>query len=289
MHLAYKALAATVAAGALVFAGASASTHAVPRGSSAAFDARARVALERYLAANKPLNAPAAHGVKPGGTVLPVSSNAAASFNWSGYADTSTTAGEFTAVSGKWVTPAVRCGREDQLTSEWVGLDGFGTETVEQDGTISWCFEHHPVYFTWYEMYPAGTVEVGTTLRPYDRIAASVTDTAGSYSLKLTDYSHPADSFAETATCAAATCLDESAEWIAERPAFSIGIAPLAEYWHWALADGAETAGGVAGTIGSGPGSTAITMEDATASYPLSVPSPLLGGTAFATSWRNSW
>ena len=48
------------------------------------------------------------------------------------------------------------CNAEDQITSNWVGLDGFGNSpaTVEQLGTISWCFQGTPTYFTWYEMFP---------------------------------------------------------------------------------------------------------------------------------------
>ncbi len=79
------------------------------------------------------------------------------------------------------------CSAEDQITSDWVGLDGFNSGTVEQLGTISWCFQGTPTYFTWYEMFPAGTIEVGTTLKPGDKIAASVTRTGTSYALKLTD------------------------------------------------------------------------------------------------------
>jgi hypothetical protein len=245
---------------------------------SAHFLARARAALVTYLA-----------GPDPTAKLIgPASPTAASSYNWSGYADTSSTAGAFSAVSGSWTTPAVKCGPEDQLTSEWVGLDGWTSNTVEQDGTMSWCFEGVPTYFTWYEMYPANTVEVGASLQPGDKVKASVKRSGTNYTLALTDSTNSANSFSESATCAASTCPDTSAEWIAERPAFSIGIAPLADYKSWKLSGGAVTANGTSGNISSfSP--LEITMGDATGSYNLSTPSGLTKGAAFTTTWDNSY
>jgi hypothetical protein len=215
--------------------------------------------------------------------------SAAASYNWSGYADSASTAGTFSAVSGTWVTPAVTCTNEDQLTSEWVGLDGWTSSTVEQDGTLDWCFEGTAFYYTWYEMYPAGTVEVGTTLKPGDAISASVVKTGTSYRMAVTDTTNTANSFAVKKTCAAATCVDTSAEWIAERPAFSIGIAPLADYSSWTLKAGKETASGVAGSISSYATSYQVTSIDATDSYHLDTTSALKTPNQFTTTWLNSY
>ena len=61
------------------------------------------------------------------------SASALESFNWSGYADSST-AGAFTAVSGTWRQPATACSPEQRLTAYWVGLDGVDNATVEQLG-----------------------------------------------------------------------------------------------------------------------------------------------------------
>jgi hypothetical protein len=269
--------AATVTAGA-------APSHAAYHAPSARFLSQARTALVGYLRHNHSTVLLAHPAHTRANTIT-----AGGSYNWSGYADTSTTANTFTKVSGAWTTPAVTCSAEDQITSEWVGLDGATTSTVEQDGTISWCYEDTPTYFTWYEMYPAGTIEVGTSLAPGDKITASVTRAATKYTLKLTDATHTANSFSESATCALATCLDESAEWIAERSSFSIGIAPLADYGTWKLTAGAETAAGKAGTIGSYATGTEFSMVDATDAYNLSTPSKLTGNNSFTTTWNNSW
>ena len=279
---------AAAMAGAVTFSGVTAATVAAParvsHAPSARFLAEARTALVHYLRHHHPqamLVHTGAHAVK--------NVTAATAYNWSGYADTSGTHQAFTKVSGSWTTPSVTCSAEDQITSNWVGLDGFNSNTVEQLGTLSWCFQGKPVYFTWYEMYPAGTTEVGTTVQPGDKIAASVTRTGTSYALKLTDSTHTGNNISVTKTCALATCLDTSAEWISERPSFSIGIVPQADYNAFKITNGAQTSSGKAGTIGSGTGVNSITMIDATSSYNLNTVSTLTGGNSFSTTWKNSY
>jgi len=270
---------------------AAAPDHAVTQ-PSARFLTQARTALVSYLSANQ--SAPPFKSGNPGTKTVnePASAlantSATSSFNWSGYADVAKTANTFTKVSGQWKTPKVRCSREDTLTSEWVGIDGYNNATVEQDGTLSWCYLDQATYFTWYEMYPAGTIEVGNSLRPGDKIAASVTRTGTSYNLALTDSTHPSNSFSVTKTCS--TCQNTSVEWIAERPAFSIGIAPLANYGTWSLSSASQTAGGKTGTISGYPTNYQIDMVDATSTYPLSLASGLSkAGDAFLTHWTNSY
>jgi Peptidase A4 family len=265
-------------------------------GPSARFLADARIALIRYLRYDDPHAMLLGHGRRgtaPRGGLAPggpeVGTSRIASYNWSGYADVSPTDQTFTEVGGQWRTPSVTCDGEDTISSEWVGLDGFTSLTVEQAGTVGWCFEGTPTYFTWYEMYPAGTIEVGTSLRPGDKITASVSRSGTSYTLALTDATRPADSFSATKTCALATCLDTSAEWVAERPSFHIGIAPLANYSRWTVRHATQTTSGPTRTISGFPTSYKIDMMDATGNYQLSTTSPLAGGSSFSAYWLNSY
>ena len=254
------------------------------------FLARARTALVSYLGHARAGLVPAHVGTpRTGSAGTP---GTAGSYNWSGYEETATTDGTFTKVSGAWVTPKVSCTAEDTLTSEWVGLDGgaSGSTTVEQDGTLDWCYKGTPTYFTWYEMYPAGTMEVGKALAPGDKIAAKVSRSGTKYTLALTDSTSPANSFSVTATCAATVCLDTSAEWVAERPSFSIGIAPLAHFSTWTLTRASATANGVSGPISAYPASDSLSMVDATSAYQLATPSPLnAAGNRFSVTWLNSY
>jgi len=255
---------------------------------TAAFLAEARAALVKDLNRN--------HGTAwwvhkpPAGRPGTVNSVSAATYNWAGYADYSSTKGKFTRVSGSWTVPGVTCTAEDRITSEWVGLDGFSDSTVEQDGTASQCFEGRAVHYSWYEMYPGNTIEVGKSVAAGDRISASVKRTGSSYTLALTDSTHTANSFSRTATCGTATCLDTSAEWIIERPSYPIGIVPEAQFKTVPFSAASETAAGRTSTISGYSGDNyRITCIDATDSYDIASVSGLTGGKAFTTTWRNSY
>jgi hypothetical protein len=211
------------------------------------------------------------------------------SFNWSGYADTSTTNHYFTTVSSSWTVPTVTCTPEDRIVSLWVGLDGFSDSTVEQLGTTAQCFEDAPVYYSWYEMYPAGTIEVGSTVKPGDKITASVTRTGTSYVLKLTDPTTSGNNVSVTKTCALATCLDTSAEVIAERPAYSTGVVPLAQFSPTPFTASTVTGGGKTGAITAFTYSP-IDMIDSTDTYLLNTTGALNpAGKGFTDSWVNSF
>jgi hypothetical protein len=214
--------------------------------------------------------------------------NQSASYNWSGYASVVDTSQEYTKVSGSWHIPKAYCSSEQRIASVWVGLDGWNSDTVEQDGTSTFCFEDTAYYYTWYEMYPAGTIEVGSTAAAGDTISASVDRSGTSYTLALTDSTNPANSFSESATCALATCLDNSAEWILERPAYSIGIVPLTAISNVGFYVGSTTAGGKTYNIAASPDETEVEMVDATDTYQLDTIGAASGG-AFSAKWLNSY
>jgi Peptidase A4 family len=297
------ALALAAGGAAAVAAGTASHAAAAPAARTAGthYSARAveaKASLLQYLKKNKAGNMPAPsgggpHNVTPSTTNISAGSKGTAtvgSYNWSGYADTSSTPGTFTAVSGSWVQPATSCTAEQRLTAFWVGLDGYSTDTVEQDGTLAYCFEGRAYYYSWWEMYPGASVFVGSTIRPGDLISASVTRSGSSYTLSLTDHTTPGNSFTTRQTCATSTCLDESAEWIAERPAFEIGITPLSTFSPWVPFSASETAKGVTGTISSGPGANRILMVDATDTYQLDNVSGLnSAGNGFTALWLNSY
>jgi type II secretory pathway pseudopilin PulG len=256
--------------------------------------ARARLSLMRYMKASTPLAQ-----LANGGPVSPSSPNISAgaqgtaqagSYNWGGYADSSSP-GAFTAVSATWVQPVTICSPEQRATAFWVGLDGWVSTTVEQDGVLAYCFEGKPYYFSWWEMFPTGVTIVGSTVQPGDLITASVTVSGGSnYTLSLTDATRPADSFSTAQTCAPTTCQDSSAEWIVERPAFNIGVGPLSLFSPWNVLKASQTSGGVTGSIASGADATQVLMVDASDTYQLASVSGLnRAGDTFNARWLNSY
>jgi hypothetical protein len=228
---------------------------------SATAAARARAAFLKYMSSHRPM-------VRSIAPHLDASAGAKSSpsVNWSGYADIESASNTVTSVSGEWVIPAVHCPSgpyryQDAFLAQWVGIDGATNGTVEQLGSGTQCFEGVTYYYVWYEMFPAGTVVEGTTAcindnvdcpQPGDYITASVTVTPGAgtnnYALTLNDVTRPQESFSVTATCGATTCLDASAEWIVERPAFDLPfgfqILPLSDFSVTGFFDGKLTSGG---------------------------------------------
>jgi Peptidase A4 family len=109
------------------------------------------------------------------------------STNWSGYAVIGST---FTTATASWTQVAITCKSGDGLTdmSPWVGIDGYGDNTVEQTGSSGDCDGSTPDYYAWYEMYPRPYVVIDQTVRPGDQFTATVTHTTGKkYVLMLED------------------------------------------------------------------------------------------------------
>jgi hypothetical protein len=77
----------------------------------------------------------------------------ATSDNWAGYVVTGPQ-GSVTNAAGSWVVPSVVCSGTSAYASFWGGIDGWGSNTVEQTGTDSDCDGDTPSYYAWYEFYP---------------------------------------------------------------------------------------------------------------------------------------
>ncbi|HSZ42552.1 MAG TPA: G1 family glutamic endopeptidase [Trebonia sp.] len=203
--------------------------------------------------------------------------------NWSGYADTGS---GFSKVSASWTEPTTSCGLGISLAAFWVGIDGYNSSSVEQDGTMVECYLGTEYQYTWWEMYPTNSVQtVGSTVAAGDKITASVVRTGTGYALSVTDATHPADSFSTTQTCS--DCADSSAEWIAEAPSGSLGVYPLADFGTWSASAAAVTEGSRSGTISSFTDDE-ITMADElglTEAQPSALNS---AGNAFSVTWKSS-
>jgi hypothetical protein len=209
------------------------------------------------------------------------------SSNWSAYADTSSTDGTYSAVSGSWTEPTGTCTSSESFAAFWVGIDGYSSDTVEQDGTLIFCDGGSPTYYSWWEMYPSNDIQVvGDTVKPGDKISASVTRTGTSYALDLTDSTTSGNNVSETETCAATTCIDTSAEWIAERPDTSSGLAKLTDYGTWKVTGASVTSTAGTGTISSNPYAEITMVNGKTV---LSKPGKLTdGGASFKTTWKSA-
>jgi hypothetical protein len=205
------------------------------------------------------------------------------STNWAGYADTGS---GFTQVTAKWVEPTGKCSSQTSLAAFWVGIDGFSSTSVEQDGTLIECQGGQPFYFTWWEMFPANSVQiVSQQLQPGDSIKASVTRNGTSYTLSVTDSTHTANSFSTTQTCS--DCDNSSAEWIAEAPTGSAGIEPLSQFGTWTTSNDFASTGSAAKAV-SAFSDNEITLVDSSGNVQ-AVPVALNpAGNWFRVYWKAS-
>lgn len=275
------------AAASIVAVSASAAGAGTHPGTAAAAAKAARAVLRDMTA-----NLPVTNQVVPGTRHRAGGLTKVDYYNWSGYADDNSKGNTYSKVSGSWKEPAVTCSsKELQVAVFWVGLDGFNNSTVEQDGTIAECYLGTAFYYTWWEMYPTNFIQVvGTTVKPGDKIAGSVTRSGSSYALKLTDSTRSGNNISTTQTCS--TCANASAEWIAETPSQARGYTPFPNFGTWIVSSASVTSGST-GTIKSFPDDE-ITIVGVGGivqpGYALGKPSALnTAGNGFSVKWANSF
>ena len=105
-------------------------------------------------------------------------------YNWSGAAATGS---GFSSVTSTWTEPSVTCHSYNDLMAPWVGIDGYGSSTVEQTGVATDCSYGYPVYQAWYEMYPANPVYYSNAVYAGDHFTGTVTRSGSTYTLTISD------------------------------------------------------------------------------------------------------
>lgn len=93
----------------------------------------------------------------------------------------------YTSVSANWTEPAVTCNSTNDLFAPWIGIDGYGSSSVEQTGVATDCSSGSPAYSAWYEVYPAAPVYYSNSVAAGDSFTASVNRSGTSYTLRITD------------------------------------------------------------------------------------------------------
>jgi peptidase A4-like protein len=154
--------------------------------------------------------------------------NLVKSNNWSGFA---TYGDHFRFVSSTYTIPSLNCGvsPDQSFDSEWVGLDGYTSNTVEQAGTFAECSGGTPSYFAFYEMFPEPSVAF-SDVGPGDSITAKVFFNGSQWELDLLDNTTGAG-FSVTQSCpSGSTCRNRNAEIISETPNGGPPTTSLADY-----------------------------------------------------------
>jgi Peptidase A4 family len=229
-----------------------------------------------------PGNRPSASRAFSGNTVNLVSGN------WGGYV-AQRHGVKFRYARAAFFVPYVDCASSpSSFSGHWVGLDGAGNGTVEQDGILAACQGSTPVYSAWYEMFPLPPVYSTITVRPGNSIVASAYyDTGtGKFTLSLTNTTN-GQHFSHTLACPAQSlCQRLSAEVISEAPSSGTSILPLANFRAESFTDVVVTdsRGRRAGLRASWWDTFSVTTENAGGTV-LDQPTQIFRGKAFDSYW----
>lgn len=216
---------------------------------------------------------------------------------WAGYAVTGT---DFTQVHGSWIVSAVDCTKTPNTdSSEWVGIDGWSSNTVEQTGTDADCNGKTPYYYVWYEFYPLNTIVINTvSIKPGDAFSASVTyDGDNEYTVAITNVT-TGEYFSKEVEFKGADGSGvpprNSAEWIMEMDGSKLsdfGVDPFGEYYT-GISGGTDQATdlSVSGPItdfGSAVQESITTKTGSKGSKVTAQPSALASdGASFTVTWK---
>jgi len=214
---------------------------------------------------------------------------------WAGYA---VTGSDFTYVQGSWIVSAVNCSKTPNTdSSEWVGIDGWTSNTVEQIGTDADCNGKTPSYYVWYEFYPEATIVIDkVSIAAGNKFSASVTyDGKEYYTVAITNDS-TGQSFSKkvkfTGADGSGVPLRNSAEWIMEMDGFRLsdfGVDSFGKDYTELINDEAtdSSASGVINDFGSDVQESITTTNGSSSGKVTARPSALASdGASFTVTWK---
>jgi hypothetical protein len=217
---------------------------------------------------------------------------------WTGYAVTGT---DFTQVQGSWTVSAVDCTETpNTYSSEWVGIDGWSSNTVEQTGTDADCIGETPYYYVWYEFYPLNTIVIkDVSIAPGDNFSASVVyDGDNEYTVSITNAT-TGQSFSKevefTGADGSGAPERNSAEWIEEMDGSKLadfGVDPFGEFYT-GISNGTDAAtdssiSGIITDFGSAVQESVSTKKGTKKSEVTAAPSALASdGASFTVTWKS--
>ncbi len=205
--------------------------------------------------------------------------------NWAGYA---VTRGRFRRIRATFYVPIMNCKNSptNTFSSHWVGLDGFSSKTVEQDGIEADCIGGKEQVFAWREVFPHPEQPFRTLrIRPGDSITATTTFRHGKFRMKVKDNT-TGHSRTAIQRCAGATCRRNSAEVISEAPTVNGSQSSLAPYGAQAYSSiSIRNARGKNGGIRSSHWRAFRIFQVGVSSHSLIAAPTALHGPSFAVYW----
>lgn len=216
------------------------------------------------------------------------------SLNWSGYVAAKNIINPVSktvnGVAGIWAVPAIYPSAIPTYSAIWVGIDGFGSNTVEQIGTGQDFINGVPYYYAWFEMYPNSSFSIRNfPVVPGDVIGAAVVFAGnGTFALAIANYTRGVSFTVPFIYTISPRAQRVSAEWIVEAPSTTNGtILPLARFNFVPFANCIAIMNGITSTIAS-PYWMNVPLVMISPTHAIrAAPSPLVGGQSFFVQWFN--
>jgi hypothetical protein len=154
------------------------------------------------------------------------------------------------SVSASWTVPEVKPSENNTFSGVWVGIGGYGEDTLIQAGTEQEYISGRLAYYAWYEVLPDYLVRIPSLrVRPGDTIAASISlinENTSTWSIEISDVTR-GQRFKKVFVYNSSML---SAEWVVERPKVNGTISTLADFGNVTFTECKATVNGVTGTIG---------------------------------------
>jgi hypothetical protein len=173
---------------------------------------------------------------------------------WSGYivaSDVQNRSPVVSSASASWKVPKIKPSENDTFSGVWLGIGGYGENTLIQIGTEQEYYNGDAVYYAWYELLPGYLVRIQSLhVRAGDTITASVSlvnENASTWSIELKDVTR-GDEFNKVVVYNSSML---SAEWIVERPKVNGVVSTLADFGNVTFTECKATVDGVTGAIGN--------------------------------------
>ncbi len=215
-----------------------------------------------------------------------------ASQNWSGYAAlsnfTNPAVGSVTYVAGSWVVPTLSRSN-GTYSAFWVGMDGYGSNSVEQIGTQHNWVNGKQQNYAWFEIYPNYSYMInGFPVNAGDTISASVSFQGnGVFLLTMINNTQKVSVTVPTFYTTSYDAPRASAEWIIEAPFYN-GMLPLAHFGTAQFSNCIATINGLSGSISCNAYRNALITMTTSAGIQKAMPSALsTDGQSFTVAWMH--
>jgi hypothetical protein len=173
---------------------------------------------------------------------------------WSGYilaSDMQIPSPVISCISASWMVPEIKPSENMTFSGVWIGIGGYGEESLIQTGTEQEYLNNKPVYYAWYELLPDYLVRIPTLhVQPGDTIAASinlVNESTNIWLITINDVTR-SEQFKKTIVYTSSML---SAEWVVERPKVNGTVSTLADFGNVTFTECNASVDDVTGPIGN--------------------------------------